>query len=216
MLRVMTNPANTLLMDTLAVGYRQLRPQLATGDLLLFAGKGWSSRLVQALTFSRWSHVGLVVRLPEFGNVPLLWESVRTGGLSDIRLGAPRDGVQLVSLDEKIRSYGGEIAIRRLNHDPGPRERQDSIRRLLGSWHARPYRNILWKHVMAGWYGPDAVDIARAGGFCSEIVAEIYRHWGILPPDRPAYGYVPRDFADNAVFAGSPVLSPLLNLARNP
>lgn len=35
-----------------------------TGDLVLFSGRSLAARLVQGITGSYWSHVGIVVRLP--------------------------------------------------------------------------------------------------------------------------------------------------------
>lgn len=179
-----------------------MRHVLRTGDLVLFAGSTWSARLVQAFTLSRWSHVGLVVRLPEFGDRPLLWEATRASKLRDIRQGVEFDGVQLVSLDDKVLSYPGEIAVRRLRVALPESARIAQVRRLLTAWHQRPYRNYVSKQLLSWWRGDAAVALERQGGFCSELVAEVYRHWRLLPEGRPAHDFVPRHFADGPLLVG--------------
>lgn len=42
---------------------RRLGKTLQTGDLVLFAGKGWLSGIIRLFTRSHWTHVGVVVRL---------------------------------------------------------------------------------------------------------------------------------------------------------
>lgn len=177
------------------VSYHKLRKQLRTGDLVLFAGTTLSSRIVQIFTLSRWSHVGVIVRLPEYGDQPLLWELTRDNKLADIHHGVLGDGVQLVSLDEKLKSYQGEVAIRRLSTGIAELQRLSQLRELLQCWQAKPYRNILRKNLCAWWWGDHATAIARQGGFCSEFVAEIYKSWQLLPHDRPSRHYLPHDFA---------------------
>jgi hypothetical protein len=180
------------------VDYHKLRGQLQTGDLVLFAGTSFSSRLVQLMTMSRWSHIGVVVKLPEYGNIPLLWEATRANKLADIQHGLLGDGVQLVSLDEKIHSYQGDVAIRRLKNSVDAQQRQIHLRKLMQDWQAKPYCNIVIKNLTAWWRGEKASTITQCGGFCSEFVAELYKTWQLLPPERPSRYYLPDDFAPNS------------------
>lgn len=174
--------------------YTRLREQLKTGDLVLFSGRSFSARLVRGFTASRWSHVGLVVRQPEHPGVPLLWEATRASKVHDIVAGAPFDGVQLVSLDDRVASYQGLVAVRRLQGAGTDAAARETLDRLIEAWQARPYRNFLRQHLSAWTIGEEALCFRR-GGFCSELVAEVYRHWRLLPGDRPAHHYVPRDFS---------------------
>lgn len=180
-------------------GYLAQRPparlaDLATGDVVLFSGRTLAARLVQLWTGSYWSHVGLVVRLPEYGDVPLLWEATRASRVADIGLGAHFDGVQLVPLAEKLASYPGEVAVRRLVGLRGGRRHYQQLRPLVQEWHALPYSNFLRKQLKAWWLGGEAASFRR-GGFCSEFVAEVYKHLQLLPPHKPSIDYLPRDFA---------------------
>ncbi|PTQ89986.1 hypothetical protein [Agitococcus lubricus] len=181
-----------------SLAYQTLKQQLQTGDLVLFSGTSWSSRLVQVFTLSRWSHIALVVRLPEYPDQLLLWEVTRASKLHDIQHGQSMDGVQLVNLDAKLASYQGQVAIRRLKTKLNEQQRLQHLRHLLAAWRHKPYCNIVRKNLYAWWHGNAASSIGHQGGFCSELIAEIYQRWQLLPADRPARYYVPQDFAPSA------------------
>jgi hypothetical protein len=170
--------------------------ELDSGDLVLFSGRGFSARLVQGFTGSYWSHVGLVLRLPGHDG-PLLWEATRASPLADIHYGTIFDGVQLVSLAEKLAHYPGEVAVRRLLDAGTGRSRYRSMQPLLRQWHARPYCNFVVKKLLAWRSGRDAAH-HRHGGFCSELVAEVYKHLQLLPSGKPSIDYMPGDFAPEA------------------
>lgn len=170
---------------------------LRTGDLVLFSGRTLAARLVQAWTGSYWSHVGIVIRLPEYGHAPLLWEVTRASCVADIRHGELLDGVQLVLLADKLASYPGEVAVRRLIGIENGHRRYRRMRPLLHEWGALPYCNFVSKQVRAWWRGREAVPFRR-GGFCSEFVAEVYKHLQLLPDDKHSIDYVPRDFSPDS------------------
>lgn len=193
--------------------YAQLREQLKTGDLVLFSGHSLASRIVRIFTGSHWSHIGIVVRLPEMPQTPLLWEATRASKVSDINHGKPFDGVQLVTLDDRVASYQGLIAIRRLQGVTTGAEARERLENLIEGWREKPYRNFVHQHVRA-WMGLSQSRTFQHGGFCSELVAEVYRQWRLLPQERPARNYVPRDFSseqDLALLKGA--LSPACLLA---
>lgn len=168
--------------------------ELQTGDLVLFSGRTLSARLVRFFTDSYWSHVGIVLRLPEYSDEPLLWEATRASKLADIHRGRAFDGVQLVSLAEKVASYPGEVVVRRLVGAETAARRYRRIKPLLRQWYARPYCNFVFKQLVAWWRGHDEAAWQR-GGFCSEFVAEVYKHLHLLPTEKRSMDYVPRDFS---------------------
>ncbi|HEX6590604.1 MAG TPA: hypothetical protein VF050_01250 [Moraxellaceae bacterium] len=170
---------------------------LKTGDIVLFSGRTFAARLVRCCTGSYWSHVGIVVRLPEYGNVPLLWEATRASKLADIHRGEVFDGVQLVPLAEKLASYPGEVVVRRLVGAETARWRYRRIKPLVRQWAALPYCNFVIKQFKAWWRGHEAA-AWQGGGFCSEFVAEVYKHWQLLPADKRSMDYVPADFSPEA------------------
>lgn len=177
--------------------YPLLREQLKTGDLILFSGRTLAGRLVRGFTGSCWSHVGLVVRLPEMPRTPLLWEATRASKAHDIFHDRPCDGVQMVSLDDRVASYQGLVAVRRLQGVTTDAEARQRLEGLIDAWRAKPYRNFVRQHISAWMHGEEGLAF-QSGGFCSELVAEVYRQWRLLPADLPARHYVPRDFSQEA------------------
>jgi hypothetical protein len=188
--------------------------ELQTGDIVLFSGRTLSARVVQVFTKSYWSHIGVVLRLPEYGDTPLLWELTRASKLPDLQRHEIFDGVQLVPLALKVASYPGEVFVRRLTGAGAVKTRRQRIQPLLSEWAAHPYRNFLVKQWLAWRHGPDASQWQR-GGFCSEFVAEVYKQLQLLPLGKPSMSYMPCDFAPEAALAllrGR--LSPAYLLAR--
>lgn len=165
---------------------------LRTGDILLFSGRGVTSEVIRVFTRSPWSHIGMVVFLPE-SNEPLVLESTTLGESADIRLGKPVAGVSLVSLATKLTDYPGSIVVRR-RHGPDLTDRQDKLlQRLLRRLMHRPYKNYLLCNaidVLTGFQRkPD-----QRGWFCSELVAELYRRLGWLPREMRTSTLVPGHF----------------------
>lgn len=62
------------------IPYAEVRGQLRSGDLLFASGKYRVSELVQSVTHSIWSHIGIVLHLPILERV-LLLESVEGVGV---------------------------------------------------------------------------------------------------------------------------------------
>ena len=85
--------------------YASIRHELDTGDIVLFRGATVFSRLIQCATRCPWSHVAMVMRLPEYDFLAL-WESTGLGTLVDLRSGEIARGVQLVPLSARVRSHG--------------------------------------------------------------------------------------------------------------
>ena len=94
--------------------YESVRNEMKTGDIVLFSGKGAISHGIKLLTLSKWSHVGMILRLPDSRAV-FLWESTTLSNLKDAIDGKKKKGVQLVLLRDRLNTYGGEVSVRHLN-----------------------------------------------------------------------------------------------------
>ena len=171
-----------------------IRMVAGTGDVLLFSGRTWAARTVRWFTASPWSHVAIVVNDPLIFPEPLVLEATRASDLKDLLRGRRSgDGVQLVSLQEKLCSYPGRVVLRRW---PGHKQRPDSeaVFRVLEEYGRRPYLDYVRRNVRQ-WLGlPQG-----QGTFCSELVVEVLKIWGLLVPERPARLYVPRHFSEQAL-----------------
>ena len=193
--------------------YDEIRPELKTGDVLLFSGKGFVSWSIKFGSYfgrifrrkrsgrPRWSHVGMIVR-NESG--VFLYESTTLSTVKDTLTGRKVQGVQLVLLSERLRGYKGKVALL-----AGPRLPEGSeavLRHMRQEFKGTPYEESKLELLRS------LVDIGRenkadtSSMFCSELVATAYQRMGFSGsfPD-PANEYIPSDFEEMELF-GWPVL----------
>jgi hypothetical protein len=178
---------------------------LQTGDVLLFSGKGLSSDVIRWFTGSRWTHVGVVVRLDD-ADEPILLESNLGPESVDLISGEAQAGISLVQIERKLNDYQGEIAIRRRQGEPLTVRQRRLVRRLVKRLHRRPYRNYLWRQVIDRLPGARRRDYSAM--FCSELVAELYRRLGWLPQDVRCGRFVPGHFAAESFVLQQGALQP--------
>lgn len=168
-----------------------------TGDLLLFSGRGLPSDTIRLFTRSHWSHVGMLVCLPDYEE-PLLLEATAFGDAADVRTGKATAGVVLVPARTRIREYRGEVAWRERQGEPLSLSGQRRVARLVRHFSYRPYKHFmqaLLRDVVTGFrLRPDL-----SGVFCSELVAECYRRLGWLPRHERASHFVPGTFGSDAL-----------------
>ena len=177
------------------VKYEHIRSKLQTGDLVLFSGRGGISAGIKWFTASIWSHLGMVMRIPDF-DVVLLWEASPITDIKDIETGKAHKGVRLVALSERIQTYEGEVSIRLLNVERRP-EMLESLNRLRRELKQRPFETDVLELIKSAWEGPlgqNETDLSSL--FCSELVAEAYQCMGLLSKRKPSNEYTPRDFSE--------------------
>ncbi|MFZ5724657.1 MAG: hypothetical protein ACOY33_13480 [Pseudomonadota bacterium] len=175
----------------------RLLAEARAGDLVLFSGKGLVSGSIRFFTRSRWSHVGLVIRDDDNGEL-LLLESTATDESADVALGRPVRGVQVVRLTEKLAAYDGAVALRRLEFDERPPGFDDELREIAELWRYRGYKNFvgtLLLDLLSGNRRPPRVHRV----FCSELVAEIYKRLGVMTRAVRSSRCVPGDFGGEDV-----------------
>lgn len=94
---------------------------LQTGDLLLCKGYYFGSRIIEYFLGSSWSHIGMIVKDPDFlvtkdGIQKGLFVLESTGNFeSDIESGSYKYGIQISKLENYIKDYYGELYIRKLD-----------------------------------------------------------------------------------------------------
>ena len=175
--------------------YAAIRPKLQTGDVVLFSGKGGISTGIKWFIESQWSHLGMVVRPPDF-DVVLLWEASPITDIRDVETGKVHKGVRLVALSERIQSYEGKVSIRLLDVKRMP-EMLEALSKLRWELKGRPFETDVVELLKSAWEGPfgqNEEDLTSL--FCSELVAEAYQHMGLLDTSKPSNEYTPRDFSE--------------------
>lgn len=179
----------------MTVAYQSMRSQLRTGDIVLFSGKGGISTGIKWGTLSKWSHVGMVLRLPEYDFVTV-WESTTLSTTIDLDSKQPRKGVQLVPLSARVSGYDGDIAVRRLTGVADDDVNVDELMNLRKEISGRPYEQSKIELIKSAYDGPlgrNAEDLSSL--FCSELVAEAYQRMGLLADGVPSNEYTPADFS---------------------
>ncbi|HZO37866.1 MAG TPA: YiiX/YebB-like N1pC/P60 family cysteine hydrolase [Methylomirabilota bacterium] len=180
--------------------YNDMRPQLKTGDIVLFSGKSAVSNIIKLFSGGKWSHVGMVVIMEEFDRMVLLWESTTLSNIPDIETRTATKGVQLVPMSQRITTYEGEVTIRLLNKaiSDAMNQKLAEVRKELSR---KPYERSQIELLKAAY---DGIGGASSGEdlsslFCSELVAEGYQAMGLLPEfpaGLPSNEYAPIDFSD--------------------
>jgi Permuted papain-like amidase enzyme, YaeF/YiiX, C92 family len=185
--------------------YESIRAELKTGDIVLFSGKGAISNVIKLFSGGKWSHVAMILRLKQFGDAVLLWESTTLTSVADIETGLRTKGVQLVPLSQRVQNYDGEINIRHLNKQITGTMTQ-SLAQCRLKLSRKPYERSeaeLLKAAHDGLFGQSkGEDLSSL--FCSELVAEAYQCMGLLPePPKglPSNEYVPLDFSERRPLA---------------
>ena len=177
--------------------YNKIRDRLDTGDVVLFTGRGLTSRLIRLGT-GEYSHVGMVVRAVQ-EDLVLLFESTTLSDVDDIVTGEPVRGCMLVPLSYRVGRYRGRIAIRRLigvDRDHGFRERVREVRKTI---HLTPYEEK-WTTLIRAALPDEMTNTVEEveSLFCSEAVALFYQETGLIPKKRTASAFHPGDFTSKS------------------
>ncbi|PKM49423.1 MAG: hypothetical protein CVV02_16290 [Firmicutes bacterium HGW-Firmicutes-7] len=185
----------------MTIAYEEIKNRLKTGDIVLFSGKYTMSKMVEKLEHSRWSHCGMVVRLPEYDE-PLIYEATALTNLEDLVHHDHITGPKVVNLLERLKTYGQDVepyepptyAVRLLDK-PLPEADMDILNELLKELHGLPNpdeKRMIFE-VLVGRYlyiKTKMKDIT-----CSGFISYTYKKLGLLKSLKPINGYMPKDFS---------------------
>ena len=174
--------------------YKDIRDNLKTGDIVLFSGNSLISNGIKLVTNSIWSHVGMVLKIPEY-NMVFVWESTTITKLADAIDGKVKNGVQLILLSDRVNTYDGTMSVRHLSHTMDEHAIFE-LMKFRQEVRNRPYEQDkieLIKSAYDGWLGDNDEDLSSL--FCSELVAEAYQRMKILSETLPSNEYTPADFS---------------------
>jgi len=171
--------------------YDKFCNQFKTGDIVLFDNThpftsydGIISSLVKYFTKSEWSHIGMIVKDPEFTDKKLdkglyLWESnlelFKESEDNKIKM-----AVQIVPLRKMIEHFDGNVIWRKL--DSGDVQiTNDKLRTIHELVHGKPYdiNPIDWIEAYLE-HSANPQKVNRY--FCSALVARIYSFLELIDP----------------------------------
>lgn len=165
--------------------YESIRRDLKTGDILLFSGTGFVSWLIKRITFSKYSHVGMVYVIDR--NV-YCWESTS--------LTKGRDGVQISLLSNKLLSYKGKVWVRHLTTNRSI-EFYNAIDNFRDAVKKRRYEQNIWELMGSALPWKNKANLTTI--FCSELVAEALKRACVIARGKPSNEYTPADFASEDI-----------------
>jgi hypothetical protein len=173
--------------------YSDIRDQLDCGDIVLFSGNSFVSRLIRRFTNSEWSHVGITMRIYDY-DMLMLFESTTLSNVKSMD-GTYKKGVQVVPLSERIEAYDGKVAVRKylgLVDD----EFVGKMINFRNEVKDLPYEKDkleLIKSAYDGLFGQNHEDLSSV--FCSELVAECLQYLSVLDKNEVSNEYTPNDFS---------------------
>jgi len=180
----------------MTTSYTAIRNELKTGDLVLFSGKGAFSDIIKYGTLSKWSHIGMILRIPEYDFLTV-WESTTLSDVVDLESGTPRKGVQLVPLSDRVQKYSGDISVRKLQGAELPVNSLEDLMELRKELKGKRYERSkmeLFRSAYDGPFGHNSEDLSSL--FCSELVAEAYQRLSLVTEEKPSNEYTPADFSE--------------------
>lgn len=175
--------------------------KLNTGDIILFhCSNYWFSIVVEWLTWSDFSHVGMILRDPTYIHPDLKGLYILESGsenFPDAIEHRIQYGVQLVNFSKVVNSYSGCIYVKNLVI---PKTFKDNMDVVLGKiWiqiKDKPYDDHIWDLIRVmfkiGWGDNNRYD----NFFCSALITFIYEQCGFF---RTAVSWdliTPKDFDD--------------------
>jgi hypothetical protein len=182
--------------------YDKNRDLLETGDLIAFEGNDPIARVIQKGTRSRYSHVGLVVRIETL--------SIDRVFIAESTTNA---GVVLVPLKRKLKNYSGKAWFLPLEMDLSHLPTyvvEDTIKKFIFQWAmdelgkkydfkliADIVKKIFLKHKIKKEDQQEYI--------CSEFVATAYKEAGILPKAKST-NLTPKDICELSILGSPKVL----------
>jgi len=168
---------------------------LSTGDIILFSGNELRSKTIEYVTNSKWSHVGIVIKNTDFlintdkkdGIFLLESDGVE---LEDIDSGGKVFGVQIVDLNDVIKTYDGILAYRKLKWKATNEYIHDILKVVYNTVYHKSYDwniiDLLDPIIYKKFWILDKIlfmDHRRTNAFfCSALAAYVYTQLGLLPP----------------------------------
>jgi hypothetical protein len=184
---------------------------LETGDILLFDGEELESKIVEEFIMSKWSHVAIVIKDPDFLinhkepiNGLFVFESNGYYEL-DIEDNTKKFGVQISELNKYIEDYDGEVYVRKLNWNKTHEERNALFKQIYITMYNKYYDfhpldllDIIFHrlHIHIGILDTLVNPRHTDSLVCSSLVAYSYTCMGLLEQNTDWSLIAPQYFED--------------------
>ena len=169
----------------------ELKNTVKTGDLLLcddlaYGSWGLFSWLIKFVTKSDFSHVGMIVKDPDFTETPLKGTFVWTSGISNVP--DPEDktkkfGVQFIPFDHFIQTYGGKIFLRKIEFEHAEEYYSifdtNKLKQIHQVVYDKPYDVVITDWIEA-FCKKDPKPQKTSRFFCSALIGYIYTKLNLL------------------------------------
>ena len=177
---------------------------LETGDIILFSRpnscfKNPFSFCISCCTFSKYSHVGMVLKDPMFVKEGMhgyyILDSTAWETTKDVETDQIDFGVQVRDLPQVIKEYGGKVYIRKLNVERDARF-YAQLAKLYGQTMHTDYCLDVDDYFRA-WLGEDIGNTQETDSlYCSAYIAYLLAQLKVLPKKTPWMLVRPKEFGD--------------------
>ena len=167
--------------------------ELDSGDLLLVSGKSMTSRCIECMSNSSYSHVGIILKHPIYLNQTLkdeyyVLETMMHSTINDAEDRVLKSGVQIHKLQDVIaESEPGTLFVRRVT---APRDIvfRQALKKIHDDVHNKPYDTTLTDWLVARYNLSFTLPVASSHQskkefWCSALVSYVFVELGWLPKD---------------------------------
>lgn len=182
--------------------YEHYRSQIKTGDVIAFEGESGFSDLIKWATKSKYSHVGIVLKVDlsgGFGKSVLIIESTTETNYLDANNREVIKGVQLHWLSKRIKMYNGSVYWVPLKQPLSP-EGTKKMEAWLRETHNQRVPYDMVQVAGAGLDLFDRLGIANEEDmsrlFCSELVTKALKIAGAVDASVNASEQTPKDVVE--------------------
>lgn len=174
--------------------YNDIKNNLDTGDLILFCSSDYIGKVIRKISNYYFSHCGIIIR---YSNELFVLECDMDNKYDIISNNEHKYGVHLISLNDKLRDYTGNIfGYCKLEKDNINISKLNNI--------INEYKNIDFNNNIFAWYSSKLKynNISKFlknnnKMFCSEFVAHVYQKMGIFKEINDPNMYTIQDLTSN-------------------
>lgn len=174
--------------------------KLQTGDMILYNGNYFISRIIEYFTDSIYSHVAVVIKNPFFDNKFLEGIYVLESGYEnkpDPENHRKKFGVQLTKLEDMIKNYVGKVFVRKL-HCIRNRDFYRKIQQIHSDVHNIPYDINPFDWIRADLNINIGNTQKRNTYWCSALVTYFYVKLGFLDKNVPWTLISPKELSSSS------------------